>query len=113
MDFFEKYTSNTCAGTSNQNCFEMEQGEVLTGRVFYKIFHGGRYNYSMLFSNTIDGTFRETSANFVCDEWKILNARVGRCKYIPADKLPEELNISDDGLCSDIVVEDFKPLTFL
>ena len=80
MKFFETYTSNTLASAENQHYFISEDKEKeQTGRAFYKIFAGGKYNYSFLFSNTIDSTFGNGSVshmNLVCDEWEILSARV-------------------------------------
>lgn len=76
MKYFEKYTSNSLAGTGNQSCF-ISDGENHIGRIFYKVFSGGKYNYSFLFSNIIDSRFTEiTSANCVMDNWEIVKARV-------------------------------------
>ena len=47
MDFFKQYTSNTLAGSSNQSYF-LSDNTLQIGRVFYKVFAGGRYNYSFL-----------------------------------------------------------------
>ena len=38
MTYFDKYVSNTCAGSGNQMYFNMNEDEVRTGRMFYKIF---------------------------------------------------------------------------
>lgn len=79
MRYFEKYTSNTCAGTSNQSYFTNGDG---VGRMYYKIFSGGKFGYSFLFTNIIDSTFADGSyshANLICDEWEITSARVGVC----------------------------------
>ena len=54
MDFFKDFVSNTTAGTSNQSL--MPEGDGL-GRVFYRLLWGGTYEYSLLFSNTVDSTF--------------------------------------------------------
>ena len=59
MKFFEKYVSNTYAASAHHSFFNMGDGEVRTGRVFYKISVGGKYNYSILFSNTIDSTYSD------------------------------------------------------
>ena len=78
MKYFEKYISNTLAGSANQSWFSPD-GETVTGRVFYKIFAGGTYDYSILFSNVIDSTFSDglhSHRNLVCDEWEILSASV-------------------------------------
>ncbi|MBQ9964682.1 MAG: SGNH/GDSL hydrolase family protein [Clostridia bacterium] len=84
MQYFEKYVSNSVAGTSVQHTFTVEKGERYTGRVFYKIACGGEYEYSLLFSNITDGTFSDgniSHRNMVCDPWTIHAARVGRCAH--------------------------------
>jgi len=108
MQYFEKYTSNTVAGSSNQRHFSTE-GKTLTSRVFYKIAAGGRYGYSILFSNTIDSTFSDGSLchkNYVCDEWTICSARIGKCEFIP-DRPLGELVMDED-----IKITDTVALTF-
>ncbi|MBO5374589.1 MAG: SGNH/GDSL hydrolase family protein [Clostridia bacterium] len=84
MDFFKKYVSNTYAGSANQLYFSTK-GEVCVGRVFYKISVGGEYNYSILFSNTIDSTYADGSVsqkNLICEGWELLGARIGKCAQI-------------------------------
>ena len=54
MEYFKKFSSNTYAGSGNQLYFGTEENEIRTGRLFYKISFGGKYNYSVLFSNIID-----------------------------------------------------------
>ena len=84
MSYFKKYISNTYAGSANQHIFAMDEGEVRTSRVFYKITDGGEYRYSLLFSSIIDGSFRRIGKpNTIVDEWKIHKARVGRCTSFP------------------------------
>lgn len=81
MSYFDIYTSNSIAGSGNQLTFAMAEGEVRTGRLFYKITHGGTFPYSLLFSNTIDSTFADGSRcqkNVVCPPWTIHAARVAR-----------------------------------
>ncbi|MBP5467194.1 MAG: SGNH/GDSL hydrolase family protein [Clostridia bacterium] len=113
-DFFGKFTSNTLAGSGNQFIFRQDGKEIRTGRVFYKIFRGGRYDYSFLFSNVIDGTFADGSGcekNHVCPKWTLYNLRAGKCTHIPADKEIAETTLSDDGF-ADIAVSDFKDVYF-
>ena len=46
MDFknyFEKYRSNTLAGSSNQTFF-ISDGQPHESRIYYKIFAGGKFN---------------------------------------------------------------------
>ncbi len=108
MRYFEKYTSNTVAGSGNQLHFSTD-GKKLTSRVYYKISAGGEYNYSILFSNIIDSTFSDGSLcrkNYVCDEWFIHSARVGRCKSFPDGEVGKVLPDRD------IVTEDLVTLSF-
>ena len=116
MDFFEKFCSNSYAGSANQCYFESD-GEIKVGRVFYKITAGGKYNYSLLFSNIIDSTFAsgdKSHANLICSSWTIHSARIGRCRLIPEVSDIATLTVSDegDGTSADITVSDFKEITF-
>ncbi len=82
MKYFDTYTSNTAASTQNQHTFHSD-GEISAGRVYYKVSKGGEFNYSLLFSNTVDSTFGnggQSHANEVCDPWVIRSAKIGRCK---------------------------------
>lgn len=81
LKFFERFSSNTCAGSGNQFVFYDTENTVKTGRIFYRIFCEGEYNYSLLFSNITDSTFAdgsESHKNLVCDEWTILSAKIGK-----------------------------------
>ena len=83
MRYFDTYTSNSIAGSSNQHIFRSEAEKIHRGRIYYKIFAGGTYHYSLLFSNIIDSTFADGSVshcNLLCDEWEILEASLGVCK---------------------------------
>ena len=59
MEYFKNYVSNTLAGTSNQLYFDnaAANGAVSEGMMFYKATVGGEFEYSLLFSNTIDSTY--------------------------------------------------------
>jgi len=114
MKYFETYTSNSVAGSGNQFFFNMNEGEVRTGRVFYKITASGEYNYSLLFTNIMDSTFSDGSLshkNLICDEWQIHGARIGKCKFIP-DKPLEKMTVSDSDEGADIFVSDMTDVTF-
>ena len=77
MDFFKKYVSNTLAGSSNQSFFLSDSSEQ-KGRVFYKVFAGGEYDYSFMFSNIIDSTYADVShskANIKCRGWTLNYAK--------------------------------------
>lgn len=109
MDFFERYTSNTYAGSSNQLIFGTD-GKINVGRVFYKISVGGKYSYSILFSNTIDSTYadgRVSQKNLACKPWTLHGARVGRCS-----RLDESKDVWSLEMDKDIEIVDFVDLTF-
>lgn len=80
MKYFDSYTSNTLAAAANQHFYISDDAEKeQRARVFYKIFSGGEFNYSFLFSNIIDGTYSDGSVshrNLICDEWRIVSAAV-------------------------------------
>ena len=81
MEYFKQYVSNTLAGSSNQLFFESNDEVVHTGRMYYKIFQGGLWEYSLLFSNIIDSTYAEgkdSHCNLLCDEWTILSLKAGK-----------------------------------
>lgn len=88
MDYFKTYVSNTLAGSGNQHIFFPENPDaVYTGRVYYKVFAGGTYNYSLLFSNIIDSTYSNgavSHANLVCDQWELVSASLGVAKVCSA-----------------------------
>ena len=84
MKWFETYSSNTLGGTGNQVHFSTE-GQIRTGRIYYKIFAGGTYNYSLLFSNIMDSTYKfgaDSHCNQICHSWQILKASIGLCKNV-------------------------------
>ena len=83
MRFFDKYSSNTLAGSGNQTWFSAQ--EKTTGRMFYRVFAGGEYEYGFLLSNITDSSFAD-GANLICDEWKLHSARCGVCKSIDEAK---------------------------
>ena len=69
MSFFKKFASNTYAGCANQYHFKNEGGENHTSRVYFKITAGGEYNYSLLFSNIVDGSYRGVGVpNVILDD---------------------------------------------
>lgn len=93
MRYFDEFTSNTLAGSGNQLFFtNQNETELHTGRVFYKVFKGGKYNYSILFSNIIDSTYsngEKSHKNIVCDEWVIENAQIGICNECNVHEMVE------------------------
>lgn len=109
---FNAYTSNTVAGSGNQHFFTLEENRVQTGRLFYKITAAGEYNYSVMFSNTIDSTFADGTQsykNLVCKAWRIIDAKVCAC-----DKNIIPNNFTEDTVAKTINSRpfDFTPLTF-
>ena len=93
MKYFDTYTSNTLAAAANQHFFINEDTDKeYTSRVFYKVFAGGRYNYSFLFSNIIDSTFSNGAVshmNLICDEWEIVSASVAIADECNMSTMPE------------------------
>lgn len=114
--YFERYSSNSLAGSSNQYFFTLKKGEVKTGRVFYKIFCEGEYNYSFLFSNILDSTYADgekSHCNLLCREWKIWGARVGVAQIPASNKEVTKLVLSEVDLAkSDISVFCWQTVLF-
>ena len=78
MEYFKKFVSNTLAGSSNQSYFYSDNTAQI-GRTFYKIFAGGKYDYSFMFTNIIDSTYADGShskANIQCPNWTLNYAKV-------------------------------------
>ena len=100
--WFDTFVSDTLGGTGNQLfCRAGDAGTVRRGRVYYKIFCGGRHRYSLLFSNLIDSTYKaeyKSRCNFVCDAWELLGVRVGVAPATGAETAGE--------------VKEFVPLAF-
>lgn len=70
--FYREFTSGTLAATAVQTSFDQEI--PATSYAYYRLFPGGEYPLSLLFSNTVDSTIREgteTCANDPCGEWTI------------------------------------------
>ena len=104
MKYFDRYCSNTIAGSGNQLFFSAPQ--PVTGRVFYRITVGGTYAYSLLFSNIMDSTYADGSVshkNLICEPWHIHSASIARCS---------RMNWHDDEYCPAVELMDCKPLTF-
>lgn len=92
-DFFNKFTSNTVAGTGVQQFFDCV--EEKTSYAFYKIRTEGEYLYSLLFTNTVDSTFEDGSfshCNLPCGEWQI-----NRLSVIVTKDIESVLNGSFDN----------------
>lgn len=110
MRYFDTFSSNTVAASANQLFFT--KCSHCTGRVFYKITHGGQYRYSLLFSGIIDSTYADGSnscKNTVCDDWCIERAAVASCR---GDVISGDITNSDIAKKLSDAVSDFVPLTF-
>ena len=105
MQYFEHYTSNTTAGSANQLYFAPEsEEESCVGRVYYRVYAGGEYHYSFLYSNVIDSTFDHgniSRANRILPTWNIHSLRVS----VTASADPNMLKSDDMSL----VTFDGKP----
>lgn len=106
MQYFKKYVSNSLAGIQNQSAFNTDNKDCeYTGRAFFKIFKGGCFNYSFLFSNITDSTYRGiTEPNDFCEQWTILD--MGACIL----KSPE--NPTDINSFADIEIPEMQQVTF-
>lgn len=100
------YTSNTLGASANQLFFESNVLEIHKGRVFYKITHGGKYSYSLLFTNIIDTTYADGSKsrkNRIMPEWQIHKASfaryAGNCFENGIDIIPEDKEFTDITFC--------------
>ncbi len=74
-DFTSRFTTATFGASGNQYAFTSD-GKEHTGIIWYKFCRSGEYDFSLLYSNTMDSTFgngSESVCNFVCDNWEILS----------------------------------------
>lgn len=125
MKYFDTYVSNTIAGSGSQTVF-FSDNLPHTGRVFYRVTQGGKFNYSFLFTNIIDSTFSDgsvTRKNYVVDTWNILSARVAVCRELdfekvcaPAKEKDENPSVTMGCFPSEnrdhIIVSSFREITF-
>lgn len=83
MQYFSQYASATPLSSNNQKFFTDDGKTVRTARSFYRLRVGGTHHFSFLFMNAVASTFddgRESRANTICDEWRILSLKAGICK---------------------------------
>ena len=100
MNYFDRFVSNTLAGSANQSFFYGDCEKVTTGRVFYKLYKGGKFNYSLLFTNIIDSTFQDglhSHRNLVCDEWEMVSLKVGVTKDATPENCESLTDVTFDG----------------
>lgn len=99
MEYFDIYSSNCAGSAGNQFCFHNEdENEILTSRCFFRITFGGEYNYSFLFTNTVDSTFGDGSqcrCNFIPDEWHIKNLKLSKCSDCSVEKMPDDIQLEN------------------
>ena len=101
----QSFTSNTLAPSSNQSWFQGD-GKIHKGRIFYKIFASGTYNYSFMFLNAIDSTYSDGShsyANIPLDEYKIHSLGIYITKNLTND-LSEKISLTVNGEKSKTVI---------
>ena len=82
MEYFKNYVSNTLAGTSNQLYFDntAANGAVSEGMIFYKATVGGEFEYSLLFSDTIDSTYargEQGVPNMKLEDFEVTGVKLG------------------------------------
>ncbi len=107
MNYFDNYTSNTLAGSGNQFFYINDDTKKVTAcRILYKVFCGGEYDYSFLFSNIIDSTFAdgsESHMNMIIDSWDIHKIRAGVTDFCDESAVKEPfvmMDVTIDGKCS-------------
>lgn len=97
--FYERFSSDCTAGSAAQVLTRFDEPVHRTGRVWYRLSHGGE-NYALLFTNRTDSTFSDSSISAANDpggEWKILSMRVGLCSAWGME--PENwIGVTFDGL---------------
>ena len=105
MNYFDTYVSNSLAPSSNQSYFLDD--EKCISRSFYKVYTGGKFEYSFLFSNTIYSTFADGShsqVNLECDKWEILSLKAlvidSKTRDFSIPKIVREYQLTFDGKIS-------------
>lgn len=82
MEYFKNYVSNTLAGTSNQLYFEniSANGGISEGMMFYKATVGGEFEYSLLFSDSVDSTYANGDSgrpNMILSDFNVIGVKLG------------------------------------
>lgn len=110
MKFFEKYTSASVAGSGNQSIFKTDGKDTeYVSRVYYKIYTGGKREYSLLYTNITDSTYADGSintCNVPIDEWNIIYMKAGIVDSCSMDNAVEPkimYPLTFDGCSSKIV----------
>ena len=79
--FFCEFVSNSADASGNQTLFSSD-GAPRTGRAAFRITAGGQFDYSFLFSNTVDSTYADGSISRANDPpapWEILSLSAFVC----------------------------------
>lgn len=95
MEYFKNYVSNTLAGTSNQLYFDNSaaKGNSSEGMMFYRATVGGEFEYSLLFSNSIDSTHSKGNSgrpNMKMNDFDIISVQLG---VLDGKKTPDPKNV--------------------
>lgn len=98
MEYFKNYVSNTLAGTSNQLYFDNSSanGAVSEGMMLYRATVGGEFDYSVLFSNSIDSTYSRGQSgvpNMKLLDFDITGIKLG---VLSGSKSPNPQNVASD-----------------
>lgn len=109
MNYFENYVSNSLAASGNQLYFVSDNTKQLS-RVFYKIFKGGKNEYSFLFTNSIDSTYSDgkiSVANEKCESWDMKASLLvidGNETNLEDPKIMEKLPLTFGGRAEKTVI---------
>ena len=109
MNYFKNYVSNTLAGTSNQLFFDnsASMGKECFGMMFYKLTVGGEFEYSLLFSDTIDSTYAKGdcgSPNLKLDDFNVTEIQLG---VLSGSKEPLPQNVEGENLLVSVGVKKY------
>ena len=92
-EYFERFSSDTVAGSANQVLMPIEKRITSTGRVAYRLADGGEY-YSLLYSNLIDSTYdkgQHSKCNDMGEDWQIHQLKMGLSDSL--EQFPEEMTV--------------------
>lgn len=111
-NWFNRFSSNTVAGSGNQLWFAADPKTAQTGRVFYRLTAGGSAHYALLFSDPIDSTYSNgaiSHRNLICGGYRIYEAKVGLCK---ASDMPADFASPEGSAALHRAVSPMQPLRF-
>lgn len=110
MEYFNNYVSNTLAGTSNQLYFDNSaaNGAASDGMMFYKATVGGEFEYSLLFSNSIDSTYasgQSGTPNLKMKDFDITNVKIG---VLDGKKVPNPQSVEGNTTLVNTTVNKYE-----